>query len=112
MTAALDGEYCNLWPLAPHFNAGFMVIETDEKLFDDIFMFSNTLDVDNVKNFAGKDYVIADQELLNLYYKDWKDYILHLKHYLDNYEKIISKKTSRMKNKQKEQKQEELTKDN
>ena len=45
-------------------------------------------------------------------YKDWKDYILHLKHYLDNYEKIISKKTSRMKNKQKEQKQEELTKDN
>jgi len=45
-------------------------------------------------------------------YKDWKDYILHLKHYLDNYEKIISKKTSRIRNKQKGQKQEEITKDN
>lgn len=45
-------------------------------------------------------------------YKDWKDYILHLKHYLDNYEKIISKKISRKRNKQKGQKQEEITKDN
>jgi len=40
-------------------------------------------------------------------YKDWKDYTLQLRHYLDNYENIISKKTSRMRNKEKDQKQEE-----
>ena len=73
MTAALDGEYSNLWPLFPHFNAGFIVIEPNVDLFKDICLFANNLDTDKVKNFAGKDYVIADQEILNLYYKDWKD---------------------------------------
>jgi hypothetical protein len=79
--------------------------------------------IESLKHFRGEKNKILEgfesfdetTEIKNKFkrdYNDWKDYILHLKHYLDNYEKIISKKTSRMKNKQKDQKQEELTKDN
>jgi hypothetical protein len=65
-----------------------------------------------LEGFESFDETIEIKNKFQRDYKDWKDYILHLRHYLDNYEKIISKKTSRIKNKQKGQKKEELIKDN
>lgn len=77
MTAALDGEYFGLWQGWPHFNNGCVVIEPSHKLFEDILKFASTLNKDNVPS-----YVIADQEVLNLYYKDWPNKPeLHLNKY-------------------------------
>ena len=64
MTAALDGEIFNIWPDWPHFNSGCVVIEPKQELFDSILDFAL-----NLKDLP--EYVIADQEILNLYYKDW-----------------------------------------
>ena len=66
MTAALDGEIFNIWPNDPHFNAGCIVIEPKHEIFEDILKFAKTL---HLSNFH--DIIIADQEILNLYYKDW-----------------------------------------
>lgn len=77
MTAAMDGEYFGLWPTWPHFNSGCLVIEPSHQLFEDILNFASSLNEDNIP-----DYVIADQEVLNLYYKDWpKQTELHLNKY-------------------------------
>lgn len=73
MTAALDGEYVNLWEGWPHFNSGFMVIEPDETLPEKLIQFSEELDLDTIKDGYGNKYVLADQEILNLYYRDWVD---------------------------------------
>ena len=78
MTAAVDGEYSNFWPSEPHFNAGFMVIEPKDGFVNDIKDFINNLDLAT----TGVNRVIADQEILNLYYKDWaNDLKLHLSKY-------------------------------
>ena len=66
MTSCLDGDYFNLWPDWDHFNTGCLVIEPSQKLFDDIFNFAN-----NLKEPELPKYMIADQEVLNLYFKDW-----------------------------------------
>ena len=73
MTAAVDGEYNNLWPTDPHFNTGFFVIEPNKKIYSDLVSFANNLDAEHTYDFAGHNYVIADQELLNLYYSNWKN---------------------------------------
>lgn len=74
MTCALDGEYFNLWPDWPHFNSGCMVIEPNKDKFDNILNYVNNLKTEELPN-----YVIADQEILNLYYSDWVNKIdLHL----------------------------------
>lgn len=77
MTAALDGEYFKLWPDRPHFNSGCMVIEPNHELFNDILNYANNFDV---KDLYGE--VFADQELLNIYFKDWVEKTeLHLNKY-------------------------------
>jgi hypothetical protein len=48
LTCALDGEYHGLWPNNPHFNAGCMVLEPSEQLFNDILHFSNSLTLDMI----------------------------------------------------------------
>lgn len=79
MTAALDGEYWNLWPNWPHFNSGCLVIEPSTDLFNNILNFAKTLPQEKIDSL---DYVIADQEILNLYYSDWPNqYELHLNKY-------------------------------
>lgn len=76
MTAALDGEGFNIWPVWPHFNSGFMVIEPNEDLFVSLIDYVNTLDVSKC------DGLVADQEVLNKYYSDWPLYDeLHLDKY-------------------------------
>lgn len=77
MTAAIDGEYFNLYPNNPHFNAGCLVIQPNKEDFNNLMNLINTLNIDNYQNT-----IIADQELLNIYYNDWynkKD--LHLNKY-------------------------------
>ena len=77
MTSCLDGEYFNLWPEWPHFNTGCLVIEPSKELFDNILSFGRKL-----KNLPN--YVLADQEILNLYFKDWINKpALHLNKYYD-----------------------------
>ena len=79
MTSCLDGEYFNLWPGWDHFNSGCIVIEPSKKLFDDILNFAN-----NLKEPELPTYIIADQEVLNLYFKDWPTQThLHLNKYYD-----------------------------
>ena len=70
MTAALDGEYFNIWPNEPHFNSGCMVIEPNHKLFEDILNFAINLKLEDIPNkqcYA----VVADQEIMNMYFNDW-----------------------------------------
>ena len=77
MTAALDGEYFGLWQGWPHFNSGCLVIEPNHQLFEDILNFSINYPKDKFPN-----YVLADQEMLNLYFKDWPEkQELHLNKY-------------------------------
>ena len=77
MTAALDGEYFNLWPGWDHFNSGCLVIEPKEEEFNNILTYANSLREEDLPN-----YVFADQELLNFYYKDWPEKKeLHLNKY-------------------------------
>ena len=79
MTSCLDGEYFNLWPSWDHFNSGCIIIEPSKKLFDDILNFAN-----NLKESELPEYIIADQEVLNLYFKDWSTQThLHLNKYYD-----------------------------
>lgn len=77
MTAALDGEYHNLWPNWPHFNAGCLVVEPSHDQFEDILKYGNSLTKDQIV-----DQVIADQELLNMYFNNWPNQSeLHLNKY-------------------------------
>ena len=79
MTAALDGEYFNLWPGWDHFNSGCLVIEPSNKLYEDILNFANNLDINEIP-----EYIIADQEVLNMYFKQWPESpFLHLNKYYD-----------------------------
>ena len=68
MTAALDGEYFNIWPGNDHFNSGCLIIEPNEEEYNKILDFANNLDIDSLPQ-----QVVADQEILNLYYKDWPE---------------------------------------
>lgn len=75
-TAAVDGEYFGLWSDS-HFNAGCMVIEPAQEEFDNLLKFANSLNIDNLPL-----QIIADQEVLNMYYKDWpRQKHLHLDKY-------------------------------
>ena len=77
MTAALDGEYFGLWQGWPHFNSGCLVIEPSHELFEDILNYGRSLKVEELP-----DYIFADQEVLNFYYKDWPEQqYLHLNKY-------------------------------
>lgn len=80
MTSALDGEYFNLWPDDPHFNSGILVIEPNEAEYNNLINFVNNF---SLTDWA-KPQCIADQEILNLYYKDWSNQPeLHLNKYYD-----------------------------
>ena len=79
LTSALDGEYFGLWQGWPHLNAGCIVIEPSQYVFNQILKFANNLTVDNIPK-----YIIADQEIINLYFNDWpKKEGLHLNKYYD-----------------------------
>ena len=68
MTAALDGEYFGLWQGWPHFNTGCMVIEPSHEEYEKIMAFAYGLKVEELP-----EYIIANQEVLNMYYKDWPE---------------------------------------
>ena len=86
MTSCLDGEYFNVWPGWDHFNSGCIVIEPNHKLFEDILNFAK-----NLKELP--DYVIADQEILNLYFKEWPEQKhLHLNKYYDIFAPYVKEK--------------------
>lgn len=56
-----------------YFNSGVLVIEPSRRLFEDIINFINSIKVTQI---------LADQILLSMYYKDWKDLShLHLSVY-------------------------------
>lgn len=79
MTSALDGEYFNIWPGWDHFNSGCIVIEPSHKLFEDILNYGK-----NLKEEELPEYIFADQEVLNYYFKDWPEKKeLHLNKYYD-----------------------------
>lgn len=81
MTAALDGEGFDIWPVWPHFNSGFVVIEPNNDLFHSLVEFVNRIDVTKCTG------LIADQEVLNYYYNDWP---LRKKLHLDKYHNVFS----------------------
>lgn len=82
MTAAVDGEYSNVWPEWPHFNTGFFVIEPNKTEYRKIINFANNLNPKAHKLFSGEYMVFSDQEILNLYYNDWPNRTdLHLNKY-------------------------------
>ena len=55
MTAALDGEYFNLWPGWDHFNSGCLVLEPSHEEFEKILNYAMSLKVEDLPN-----YVFAD----------------------------------------------------
>ena len=67
MTACVDGEYFNIWPDYLHFNAGCLVIEPSHELYLNLLKCIETI---NHKLYERQE-VIADQEVLNFYFKDW-----------------------------------------
>ena len=78
MTACIDGEYFNIWPDYLHFNAGCMVIEPSHETYLNLLETLKTINHNEYKRLE----VIADQEVLNFYYKDWaKKKELHLNKY-------------------------------
>lgn len=96
MTAALDGEYFNLWYKWPHFNTGFFVVKPSLETFNKIVDFATNIDkyrnLDEILDYQGHQYVIADQELLNLYFKDWpKQTELHLSKFYNIFSPHIAK---------------------
>lgn len=92
MTAALDGEYSNVWPDWPHFNSGFLVIKPDLELYNTLVEFAATLDPKNCLYGDNQlALVTADQEILNLYYKDWAAQSnLHLSKYYNIFARHVS----------------------
>ena len=78
MTACIDGEYFNIWPEYLHFNAGCLVIEPSHKLYLNLLEYIDKID----HKKYGRQEVIADQEILNFYFKDWPNkQQLHLNKY-------------------------------
>lgn len=67
MTAALDGEYMNLWPGAPHFNSGFFVVKPEAGTMQKILDFAASSHIEPVI----PNQAISDQDILNWYYRDW-----------------------------------------
>lgn len=86
MTAAVDGEYFNLWPDQMHFNSGCLVIEPSKEIYEDLINFANTINF-NSDNLPSWTILIADQEILNMYYSDWAN---QLSLHLDKYYNIFS----------------------
>lgn len=77
-TAAVDGEYFNLWPDKPFFNAGLMIIEPNEDEYNQLIDYTNNY---AVNTFDSKKS-LADQELLNEFWSDWAEKEdLHLSKY-------------------------------
>ena len=80
LTSAIDGEYFNLWPDDPHFNAGILVIEPNQQEYNNISNYISNFSLDDWNKFQ----CIADQEILNLYFSEWiKHTELHLNKYYD-----------------------------
>ena len=79
-TAAVDGEYFNLWSDDIHFNAGCLVIEPNHEYFEFLVNFINN--EENLKDSYFDNKIIADQEILNFLNQDWgKKEELHLNKY-------------------------------
>ena len=66
LTAAIDGEYFNIWPDNPHFNAGLLVIEPNIEEYNNLINFVTNFSIDSTTTTC-----IADQEILNAYYNQW-----------------------------------------
>lgn len=80
MTSAIDGEYFNVWPKDPHFNAGILIVEPNYQEYENLLKYTQEFQIDQ----WGKNQCIADQELLNLYYSNWiNQEELHLNKYYD-----------------------------
>lgn len=73
MSAAVDGEYFNLWSNWKHFNSGFMVIKPEKELKDKLVDYLFTLPQCKIDTYREGTSVIADQDILNMYYNDWPD---------------------------------------
>lgn len=81
LTSALDGEYFNLWPGWDHFNSGILVIEPNQNEYDKLIDFINN---EALNEKWRPNECIADQEILNHYYKNWiYKPELHLNKYYD-----------------------------
>ena len=79
MTSALDGEYYNIWPNNPHFNAGIFVLEPNKDEYNKIMKFAE----EQVTKW-NEPQCVADQEILNLYFPEWiSNQSLHLNKYYD-----------------------------
>lgn len=84
MTAAIDGEYFSLWN-DKHFNAGCMVIEPSENIYQDLLSMVKILEVKNLPSQC-----IADQEILNIYFNEWPEKReLHLNKYYNVFSPYI-----------------------
>lgn len=88
LTSALDGEYFNLWPGWDHFNSGILVIEPNVDEYNNII---NFIEHDALNETWRQNECIADQEILNHYYKDWANQPeLHLNKYYDIFAPYIA----------------------
>ena len=88
MTSALDGEYFNLWPGWDHFNSGILVIEPNVDEYNNII---NFIENDALNEKWRETECIADQEILNHFYKDWPAKTeLHLNKYYDIFAPYIA----------------------
>lgn len=89
MTAALDGEYFNIWAGLPHFNTGCMIIEPSHEEFEKILDFADGFTPE--KHY--REEPIANQEILNNYFKDWPQKTeLHLDKYYNVFVPYIEEK--------------------
>lgn len=87
MSAPVVCEYFNKWPNWIHFNSGCMVIEPSKKLYKDILKFYYNFNENNLSDYM----FIADQEILNEYFKDWSiKKELHLNKYYNIYPGLIT----------------------
>ena len=78
MSAAIDGEYFNLWPDRIFLNGGCLVVEPNIEEYNNIISFIDTIDLNNLR----KDEMLADQEILNRYFTNWSTTSeLHLNKY-------------------------------
>ena len=51
------------------FNSGCLIIEPSQELFNNIINFINNINLNDIS----KDMILHEEDLLNLYYKTWKD---------------------------------------
>ena len=86
-TAAEDGEYFNLWPKDLHFNSGFFIFKPDKNITQDLINFINTVNPKEFLSYKGEEIIIGDQDVLNVYFKDWEQ---NKELHLDKYNNVFT----------------------